>query len=123
LARPFAPGAGQPVLLDLGDEYPSLSLLTAVQDAPFQVVVASYHSPLTTLADVVLPVENGYELTGHYQNLEGRWQMAHSAMAAPREVRSNVEVLAGLAERLGLTIDLTWTPNQEFQLAALAGSH
>jgi NADH dehydrogenase/NADH:ubiquinone oxidoreductase subunit G len=103
------------VFIDLGDEDPAAALMTAVQAAPFRVVAASYHSPLTALADVVLPVETSFELSGHYLNLEGRWQVAHGALAAPSAVRSNVAVLTGLAERLGLTLNLAWPAGWDAQ--------
>jgi formate dehydrogenase major subunit len=108
LTQPFTPLAGQPVLLDLGDEAPSHSLIAAAQDASFRVVAASYCSPVTEIADVVLPVETAFELSGHYLNVEGRWQFAQRALVAPGEVRSNAAVLGGLAERLGQTIGVAW---------------
>jgi NADH dehydrogenase/NADH:ubiquinone oxidoreductase subunit G len=108
LDEPFEPLPGQAVFIDLGDDIPTAALIAAVKEAPFLVVQASYHSPLTELADVVLPVETWLEQSGHYLNLEGRWQLARAALAAPLEVRSNVAVLAGLAARLNVTLDTDW---------------
>jgi NADH dehydrogenase/NADH:ubiquinone oxidoreductase subunit G len=108
LDQPFHPAAGQPVFVDLGDAEAPLPLLAAVTDAPFLVVQASYVSPLTELADVVLPVETWTEQAGHYVNLEGRVQSAAAGLAAPEQVRSNVAALAGLADRFGITLDLDW---------------
>lgn len=108
LDAPFHPEAGQPVFIDLGDADAPLPLLAAVTEAPFLVVQASYASPLTELADVVLPVETWVEQSGHYLNLEGRLQTATGALTAPGEVRSNVAALAGLAEQLGVALDADW---------------
>ena len=108
LVHPFQPAAGQPVLVDLGDAEPPADLLAAVQAAPFVVVQASYASPLTERADVVLPVEIWTEQTGHYLNLEGRLQTAQAALAAPAGVRSNVAVLEGLAQALGVALTPEW---------------
>jgi formate dehydrogenase major subunit len=106
-----APGplaAGQALFVDLGDDVPPASLVSAAMDAPFLVVAASYESPLTALADVVLPVPTWLEQSGHYLNLEGRLQVATGALPAPAEVRPNLAVLAGLAQRLGVGLVPNW---------------
>ena len=108
LDRPFHPAAGQPVFVDLGDAHVTPALLAAVNDAPCLVVAASYASPLTEEADVVLPVATWAEQAGHYLNLEGRVQTAAAVLAAPGEARPNVEALAGLAARLGVPLTLDW---------------
>ncbi|WP_327091880.1 molybdopterin oxidoreductase family protein [Nonomuraea sp. NBC_01738] len=53
------------------------------------------------LADVVLPVTQWAEEDGTLTNLEGRVLLRRRAVAAPPGVRSDLRVLAGLAERLG----------------------
>jgi formate dehydrogenase major subunit len=120
LAGPFRPRAGQPVFIDLGDAPVPAELLAAVTDAPFLVVQASYASALTALADVVLPVETWLEQSGHYLNLEGRLQAAHGALPAPAQVRSNVSVLAGLAEQLGIRLDADWQGQLRRPVAAVS---
>jgi formate dehydrogenase major subunit len=92
----------------LGDDALEPALLAALGPVPFVVVQASCESELTERADVVLPVENWTEQAGHFLNLEGRLQTAQRALAAPAGVRSNVSVLASLAERLGLPVEVDW---------------
>lgn len=52
-------------------------------------------------ADVVLPVTQWAEETGTMTNLEGRVILRRKAVEPPRGVRGDLDVLAGLAERLG----------------------
>jgi assimilatory nitrate reductase catalytic subunit len=52
-------------------------------------------------ADVVLPVAQWAEEDGTLTNLEGRILLRRKAMTAPGEVRTDLEVLHGLATRLG----------------------
>jgi assimilatory nitrate reductase catalytic subunit len=57
-------------------------------------------SETAALADVVLPVTQWSEETGTMTNLEGRVVLRERAVAPPEGVRSDLDVLAGLAERL-----------------------
>jgi formate dehydrogenase major subunit len=120
LEQSVRPEPGQPVFVDLGDDEPSESLLAAVHQASFLAVAASYYSGLTDRADVVLPVEAWTEQSGHYLNLEGRWQVANKALAAPAEVWSNAAMLAGLTRRLGVILvkEIGRIPKPEPALAA-----
>ncbi|BFV59414.1 molybdopterin oxidoreductase family protein [Kitasatospora sp. CMC57] len=58
-------------------------------------------SETAALADVVLPVTQWAEETGTLTNLEGRVVLRRKAVDAPSGVRSDLEVLHGLAGRLG----------------------
>ncbi|MET9241780.1 molybdopterin oxidoreductase family protein [Nonomuraea sp. NPDC003709] len=58
-------------------------------------------SETAALADVVFPVTQWAEETGTMTNLEGRVLLRNQAVAPPEGVRSDLDVLAGLAERLG----------------------
>ncbi|MGW4959332.1 molybdopterin oxidoreductase family protein [Nonomuraea sp. NPDC004186] len=58
-------------------------------------------SETAALADVVFPVTQWAEETGTMTNLEGRVLLRNRAVAPPEGVRSDLDVLAGLAERLG----------------------
>jgi predicted molibdopterin-dependent oxidoreductase YjgC len=108
LEKPFEMNGQQAVFLALGDDTPSQKLLKSVEDAPFLVVQASYVSPVTIKADVVLPVEIWSEQEGHFINLEGRIQSASRAIKPADGVRSNVEVISDLAARLGISLDTDW---------------
>ncbi len=76
----------------VGDRLASLDLL---------VVCDLVMSETAALADVVLPVTQWSEEAGTLTNLEGRVVLRERAVAPPAGVRSDLDVLAGLAERLG----------------------
>jgi assimilatory nitrate reductase catalytic subunit len=66
------------------------------------LVVADFvHSETAALADVVLPVTQWAEEDGTVTNLEGRLLRRRRAAAPPAGVRTDLEVLAALAGRLG----------------------
>lgn len=104
----FQPGGQKAVFVALGDDTISQRQIQVLEEAPFLAVQASYSSPLTAMADVVLPVEIWSEQEGHYLNLEGRLQQAIRGLAAPEGVRSNVEVLREMADVLGYTLSRDW---------------
>ncbi|MEV4836374.1 molybdopterin-dependent oxidoreductase [Nonomuraea sp. NPDC049486] len=58
-------------------------------------------SETAALADVVFPVTQWAEETGTMTNLEGRVLLRRQAVRPPPGVRSDLEVIAGLARRLG----------------------
>jgi assimilatory nitrate reductase catalytic subunit len=57
-------------------------------------------SETAALADVVLPVTQWAEESGTMTNLEGRVLLRQQALDVPDGVRSDLDVIAGLAERL-----------------------
>lgn len=66
------------------------------------LVVADFVlSETAALADVVLPVTQWAEEDGTLTNLEGRILLRRKAIDPPPGVRSDLDVLNGLAERLG----------------------
>jgi assimilatory nitrate reductase catalytic subunit len=67
----------------------------------FLVVADFVLSETAARADVVLPVTQWAEETGTMTNLEGRVIMRHQAVEPPEGVRSDLEVIAELAARLG----------------------
>jgi formate dehydrogenase major subunit len=98
----------QAVYLALGDDKVSQRLLQRLEVAPFIAVQASYASPVTERADVVLPVEMWAEQEGHFLNLEGRLQKTYRALTPPRDSWSNVRVLEAIAARTGYVLDTDW---------------
>lgn len=66
------------------------------------VVADPFLSETAALADVVLPVAQWAEEGGTTTNLEGRVLRRRRAVAPPAGVRTDLEVLAGLADRLGV---------------------
>jgi assimilatory nitrate reductase catalytic subunit len=65
------------------------------------VVADLVMSETATMADVVLPVTQWAEETGTMTNLEGRVVLRQQAVRPPAGVRSDLEVIAALAERVG----------------------
>lgn len=108
LDKTFDLDGHQAVYLALGDDKVSQRLLQRLEAAPFVAVQASYLSPATATADVVLPVEMWAEQAGHYVNLEGRLQAAHAGLTPPEGVWSNTKVLETVAARAGFTLDTNW---------------
>ena len=98
----------QAVYLALGDGDASPALLASLEKVPFKAVQASYVSPATAMADVVLPVEVWSEQAGHYLSLEGRLQETRQAVKPPEDVRSNAEALQALAQKLGFKLGSDW---------------
>ncbi|HEY64209.1 MAG TPA: molybdopterin-dependent oxidoreductase [Caldilineae bacterium] len=118
LNKPFAADGYEAVYVALGDEEPTQELVQWLQGASFIAAQASHVSPVTAMADVVLPVEIWAEQEGHYLNLEGRLQETQGALTPPGDVRSNVEVLQALAQRLGITLDDGWARELGLEMAA-----
>ena len=71
-------------------------------------------SETAALADVVLPVTQWAEETGTMTNLEGRVILRQRAITPPAGVRSDLDVLAGLAERLGSPVPFATDPEEVF---------
>ncbi|MBZ5739085.1 molybdopterin oxidoreductase family protein [Nocardioides mangrovi] len=70
-------------------------------DLDLLVVADLVMSETAALADVVLPVTQWAEETGTMTNLEGRVILRQQAASPPSGVRSDLDVIAGLAARLG----------------------
>ena len=91
--KAFKVNGHQAVFAAIADEEPTQKLVKSLENADFLVVQASYHSKLTALADVVLPVEIWSEQEGHFVNLDGKLQKANKILVASEEIRSNADVL------------------------------
>lgn len=104
----FEPGDHAAAYIALGDDELSQRQMQQLEKVPYLMVQASYSSPLTARADVVLPTQTWMEQDGHYLNLEGRLQKANHCLAAPENVYSNLEILAKLALILGESTETSW---------------
>jgi assimilatory nitrate reductase catalytic subunit len=71
-------------------------------------------SETAALADVVLPTTQWAEEDGTVTNLEGRVLRRRRALAPPPNVRSDLEVVADLANRLGATTAFPTDPRAVF---------
>ncbi|MFI6087033.1 molybdopterin oxidoreductase family protein [Streptomyces sp. NPDC051218] len=72
-------------------------------------------SETAQLADVVLPVTQWAEETGTVTNLEGRVLLRRQAVSAPDGVRSDLDVLHGLAAHLGHEKGFPTDPEEVFE--------
>ena len=81
-----------PNLASVRERLASLELLVVADVVPSETAL---------LADVVFPVTQWAEEDGTMTSLEGRVLRRRTAVAPPGEVRSDLAVFAGLAERLG----------------------
>ncbi|MBB6628583.1 molybdopterin oxidoreductase family protein [Nocardioides sp. KIGAM211] len=71
-------------------------------------------SETAAIADVVLPVTQWAEETGTMTNLEGRVILRQQALTPPTGVRSDLEVLHGLAVRLEAPVPFATDPEEVF---------
>ncbi|MFH8986969.1 molybdopterin oxidoreductase family protein [Streptomyces sp. NPDC017940] len=132
------PGRSAYELLDaLGGEVRSLLLMGSnpVVSAPhathveerirsldFLAVADVVLSETALLADVVLPVTQWAEETGTVTNLEGRVLLRRRAVDPPQGVRSDLQVLHGLAARLGHGKGFPAEPEEVFEELRRASS-
>jgi assimilatory nitrate reductase catalytic subunit len=85
-------------------------------DALDLLVVADFvMSETAARADVVLPVTQWAEETGTMTNLEGRVILRRQAITPPDGVLGDLDVLAGLAERLGVPTGFATDPEVVFE--------
>jgi assimilatory nitrate reductase catalytic subunit len=94
---------------------PRASHVTARLEALDLLVVCDLvMSETAALADVVLPVTQWAEESGTTTNLEGRVILRQQAVRRPVGVRSDLDVIAGLAERLDAPGEWPTEPEQVF---------
>jgi predicted molibdopterin-dependent oxidoreductase YjgC len=108
-----AEAEGTLVYVVLGEEpWPADGHWDLLASAGYLVVQASYASPLTERADVVLPMATWTERAGSLTNLEGRVQQVRQAVAPKGQAQADWQILASLGQALGqappgLLTDLT----------------
>jgi assimilatory nitrate reductase catalytic subunit len=78
------------------------------------VVADMVMSETASRADVVLPITQWAEETGTMTNLEGRVILRNQAITPPAGVRSDLEILSGLADRLKSPIGFSTDPEEIF---------
>ncbi len=79
------------------------------------VVSDIFLSETARLAHVVLPCAQWAEEDGTMTNLEGRVLLRRRAVTPPREVRSDLQTIAALAERLGYGAKFPSAPGDVFE--------
>ncbi|UQA95512.1 molybdopterin oxidoreductase family protein [Streptomyces halobius] len=85
-----------------------------IRSLQFLAVADVVLSETAALADVVLPVAQWAEETGTMTNLEGRVLLRRRALDPPPGVRTDLEVLSGLAARLGREKGFPTAPEEVF---------
>jgi assimilatory nitrate reductase catalytic subunit len=79
----------------------STRVQSRLADLDVLVVGDLFMSETARLADVVLPTTQWAEEDGTMTNFEGRVVLRSAALSPPPGVRSDLEILAGIAQRLG----------------------
>ncbi|MEU9114532.1 molybdopterin oxidoreductase family protein [Streptomyces sp. NPDC048483] len=85
-----------------------------IRSLDFLAVADVVLSETAALADVVLPVAQWAEETGTTTNLEGRVLLRRRALDPPPGVRTDLEVIGGLAARLGREKGFPTDPEEVF---------
>jgi assimilatory nitrate reductase catalytic subunit len=102
------------------------SVIERLKSLDFLAVCDAFANETAELADVVLPVTQWAEEDGTTTNLEGRVIRRRMATPPPANVRSDLDIIAELAERLGhgdkFTFDSTEDVFDEFRLATAGGT-
>lgn len=86
-----------------------------IKSLDFLAVCDVVLSETAALADVVLPVTQWAEETGTTTNLEGRVLLRRQAITPPDGVRSDLEVMHELADRLGVEKGFATDPEEVFE--------
>jgi assimilatory nitrate reductase catalytic subunit len=79
----------------------SAHIIERIQALDFLAVSDIFLSETAELADVVLPTAQWAEETGTMTNLEGRVILREAALSPPAGVRTDLQVMRALAQRLG----------------------
>jgi len=85
----------------LGDEQEGEGLLDWLKGIAFLVVQASYHSPVTAIADVVLPSPIWAEREGKYTSMDGRLLELKRVLQPKEGLLHDQEILIELSKKLG----------------------
>jgi formate dehydrogenase major subunit len=97
----FKPAAAKVLYTLVGEQKLEADMLKNVDKNAFVVAQASFTSPLTERADVVLPMAIWSERAGSLTNTEGRVLKVNKAVEPKGEAKPDWEVLSLLASKLG----------------------
>ncbi|MCU0538956.1 MAG: molybdopterin-dependent oxidoreductase [Desulfobacterales bacterium] len=100
---PLDPAGCDTLFIISGEENGTMdALASTVAPRTFVIVQASYESPLTERADLVLPMAGWLERSGTLTNTEGVLVRAHAALPPSGRSRPDWDILGRLAETLGM---------------------
>jgi assimilatory nitrate reductase catalytic subunit len=102
-----------PRLASVRDRLDALDLLVVADVVPSETAL---------LADVVFPVTQWAEEDGTMTSLEGRVLRRNAALTPPGEVRSDLAIFAGIAQRLGCAAAFPTDPAEVFEELRLASA-
>ena len=85
----------------LSDDTVDEKLLNWLKEIDFLVVQASYHSPVTAIADVVLPSPIWAEREGEYVDMSGRVLEAKQVLEPGEGVLQDKEILMAVSQKMG----------------------
>jgi len=91
----------------LADERDSEELLNRLKGIDFLVVQASYHSPVTSMASVVLPSPIWAEREGKYMTMDGRVLESKRVLQPKDGLPQDQEVLIEISKKLGHELTLS----------------
>jgi len=98
----FKPSAVKVLYTLLGEqEFEGVDVLNKIGEGTFVVAQASFLSPLTNRADVVLPMAIWSERSGSLTNTEGSVLKVNKAVEPKGEAKPDWEVISLLADKLG----------------------
>ena len=92
----------------IGDGHACHHAVDGVKNGGFKIVQTSYMDEFAELADVILPSKIWAEEEGHYLTTDGRIELNRQALIPGVQQRSVSEVLAGLAEKSGFSLQSDW---------------
>ncbi|WP_075063932.1 molybdopterin-dependent oxidoreductase [Ornatilinea apprima] len=123
LDTPFSVNGHKVAYIALGDEEPTEKFTALFESVPFLAVQATYISKLTARADVVLPVFNWAEQSGHFVSMDGHVQESATAIIGPAYAKSNQQVLESLADMLGFKANTTWQSELHHRQSVVSIEH
>ncbi|MBM4430659.1 MAG: hypothetical protein FJ026_09990, partial [Chloroflexi bacterium] len=98
----FDPSVAKTLYVLVGEQnWDGAAVMGKLNKEAFVVVQASYESPLTERADVVLPMAIWSERAGSLTNTEGRIQRVQKAAEPKGESKPDWEILSLLAGKMG----------------------
>jgi predicted molibdopterin-dependent oxidoreductase YjgC len=92
----------------IGDGHACHHAVDGMKNGGFKIVQTSYMDEFAELADVILPSKIWAEEEGHYLTTDGRIELNRQALIPGVQQRSVSEVLAGLAEKSGFSLQSDW---------------
>ncbi len=92
----------------LGDDNSTEFALTVTKNTEkpdFLIVQSAYHSPITSIADVVIPATTWLERNGHIIDIHGQEQTVRGIVEKPASIKDELEVMSEIALRLGTKME------------------